>query len=315
MWLLLLPLLTFLRFAPLDYPINPVPMRELWREADLVLVVEVGEPEWIKQNADSDEEDFEISEARVRLKVKETWKGKAPGEEVEVHFSAALVCPAPPRFEPGKTQLVYLEKTEKEHFRVVALSYGTVLLSKEAVKSYRKAIADLTEVQKIESKKDHHAAMFDWVFRLALDPHTRADGALELNESRKIWNKYSGNDWPFKMADLSAEKQGQLIQALEATPKLREQDLRLLVAFAKSEDPRLAELWLRYVLDNDKHPLFTGMYFHRALERFGNEKALKAFGERWRQSGISRSYWSFEGEPDEMEAAVAEIVAILREEG
>ncbi|MCP3103590.1 hypothetical protein LZ198_32375 [Myxococcus sp. K15C18031901] len=47
----------------------------------------------------------------ARLQVLETWKGRRIDNEfIEIHFDADQICPTPPRFETGRTVILFLDR-------------------------------------------------------------------------------------------------------------------------------------------------------------------------------------------------------------
>lgn len=315
MWLLLLPFLLSIGSGSLDYPIDPIPLRVLCDQAELILIVEAGAAREIDKDEYPNPGGRNPLQHKAPLRVVEVLRGEFSGAEVWVRVSTAAICPAPARFEEGKTHLVFLKRWEGGHYRATGLSYGSKVLDKAGVKAYRSAIVEYFKTLQIKSEVKQKAALLDWAYRLALDPRTRIEGALELNNSRYLPTGYSKKNWPFKMADLSSSKQGRLIDALEKTTTLGWAEEELVAGLGGSNDPRLTDLFLRLAERPRGSLLGKGGYLRQAVYRSGNKEAKRLFSESWEfHSFRDDGFWLFDGGADEIQQSVTEIAAIIRED-
>src|SRR5947207_992629 len=136
------------------YPIPPVPLRKLVETSEVIVlarVVGVSSPEL-------GEADPRWDADVAHLEVLETLKGSPP-PSLEVRFTAAMICPAPPRYEPGEKVLAFLRSGDRMadelraedrsaeacaelermrgHWYTNSLSYGTLYPTSEEMDVYR----------------------------------------------------------------------------------------------------------------------------------------------------------------------------------
>jgi hypothetical protein len=180
------------------YPIPPVPLRKLVETSDLIVlahVIGVSSPE----SAEADPTRLRWDTDVAHLDVLETLKGSSP-PLLEVRFTASMMCPAPPRYEPGETVLAFLRSGDHMAAEVRAedcsadvcaelesmsgnwytnsLSYGTLYPTSEEMDVYRGAIRDASRLDSTDPK-----AVRAWQLRAAERRATRWHGLYELASS------------------------------------------------------------------------------------------------------------------------------------
>ena len=113
----------------------------------------------------------------ARLHVLEVWKGET-GPEIDVETDAGMICPAPPRFVPGRTVLAFLTAGSRGVFRVPYLSYGTLYPASTQVATIRSRVVEAIALNAKRPVPD--AARHEWLVRCASHDVTRWDGLYEL---------------------------------------------------------------------------------------------------------------------------------------
>ena len=178
------------------YPIPPVTLWQLTQDANLVVLARVTRVESRAGRASDDA--FERDTAR--LDVLEVWKGEKTGE-VAVTFGKDFICPAPPRYESGRTVLAFLQSgstmlaglrddVSAEQVRAltarwtgryftVGLSYGTLYPRDEDLPFLRDLVADALALQQSQPAAAD-AARRSWHVRAATRSVTRWQGLYGL---------------------------------------------------------------------------------------------------------------------------------------
>ncbi|NTX52960.1 hypothetical protein [Myxococcus sp. CA039A] len=170
------------------YPIPPVTLWPLTQEAELIVWADVERVRIAPRERDEQGMPWDDDEIAT-LKIRETWKGSVrPGERVEVLFSSDIMCPAPPRYEPGRSVIAFLSNGNGRWW-TVGMSYGTRHPTNPAdVDAYRRGVTAARGAQArsappqrketANSEQEH----LDWQVRAALHPATRWDGLYELSQ-------------------------------------------------------------------------------------------------------------------------------------
>jgi hypothetical protein len=170
------------------YPIPPQPLDKLTRESDLIVIARVVET---TREESRDESDFRS--AIARLQITSVLKGSLSGQVVEVVYPADLGCPAPPRYEKGKTVLAFLTSNEQTgRFRTVGLSYGTKYGSRRELEVYSARIREFVEIEQQPDSALRRQQLVEWFVRCAEEPATRREGMYETVEAR--WRKMQANE-------------------------------------------------------------------------------------------------------------------------
>jgi hypothetical protein len=227
------------------FPIEPVSLRKLVIESDLVAVARV-----VPKPEDRFFMRFDRS-SPARLRLSSVLKGESNTDVIDVHFDAGLVCPAPPDFPFGTNMLVYLKKTGKG-YEPVALSYGVKVASDEAIGIYSQRIRELVEIQKITNTTTKRRQMVEWLVDCAEHPVTRWEGAFELADRITLLPNAT-NASPF-VQYLTASHLARLSNAVFKTELVGSGDLELCSVFEKQARGRVIQYLTDY-LHKVKHPL------------------------------------------------------------
>jgi hypothetical protein len=173
----------------LGYPISPVTLWDLTREAELILVAKVQgthagrvEIETFKQAlpfVTQGNPGAEASEEFARLEVLEVWKGSA-GHLVDVETHSGMVCPAPGRFIVGERVLVFLSGDEAGRWQVAGLSYGTLYPADDELAAYREQVARALALPREKGESD--SQRIAWNVVAASHRATRWQGLYALSK-------------------------------------------------------------------------------------------------------------------------------------
>lgn len=212
------------------HPIPPVPLRWLYREADLVAVVKPGKTESFEEKVDS------WFSAKVSLTIEKTLKGKAEGSQVTVYFCQGLVCPAPDRYPEGKTLLVFLNwKKEIQAYHARSLSYATKQLEPKELDVYLSRLEELSKIPAEKGEAPPSADTLDWLVRCMEHPATRWEGAHEFRTDVGRRSGHSG----IPAGRLSKEQVSRVVDAILATATTRYPEVVTLEVFRNLPNERL----------------------------------------------------------------------------
>lgn len=275
----------------------PIPPRTLWslaEEADLIVVakvISVSRPETPTGDFDSD---------LARLQVLETWKGRARAT-LDVPFTSAMICPAPPRYVPGETVLAFLtdgdawvdthlgdgdlipeERTGFERFRgkwiTVSLSYGSLYPDPTELPVFRQRTREAVALQARGRVPEEERVA--WLVRAAASRATRWHGLYELMpESDAFHSAYDRRpDEP--AATLTRAQLDQIAAGFVREPVVDGTLPMALTVLAGHEDAavdRTSVSAVEAVLgSNDRLPYWTRDVLKLVIARFGDPGA-----DRW----------------------------------
>jgi hypothetical protein len=161
------------------YPINPVPLWELVRDSQFIVVAEVirvHDPD-PPVNEDESPIDRVINySAKAELEILEIWKGDI-GNMATVNYARNLICPVPPRYEEGAIVLAFLGRNNEGLF-TVGLSYGTLYPSRSDMRVFRVLVESALKLQSDSPVSD--SAYTDWLVEASTSPATRWHGLYPL---------------------------------------------------------------------------------------------------------------------------------------
>ncbi|MCP3140835.1 hypothetical protein [Pyxidicoccus xibeiensis] len=259
------------------FPINPQTLWELTAEAELVVWADVDEVVAAPRDRSAEKKPrFTLDGEIARLHVREVWKGSARQDErLEVRFDSRLVCPAPPRYEPGLAVVAFLRRHEGKWF-TVALSYGTRYpTSRDEADAYRRVVTRAAQAQERTAGKAANlkAAQTDWQVLAASHPATRWDGLYALVPEADEHHAWFDSRAP-RGASLSPEQREQLARGFVEHPPLDRALPMMLMALrghASKEVDGVAARALETVLDGEEVPHWAGLAFNLLRERLGEK--------------------------------------------
>ncbi|MCP3103591.1 hypothetical protein LZ198_32380 [Myxococcus sp. K15C18031901] len=285
-WVLTLCLLLVVPMRRAEaYPISPVPLWELTERAGLVVWADVEGVEEVPRSAEDKDNKFAfLDESVATLRIREVWKGTAQvGERIGVSFSPTVICPAPPRYEPGLAVVAFLEQ-DQGRWRTVALSHGTRYPA-DAVEteSYRQAVtrAHRAQVHATSTKEGSPPAdlarlHLDWSVFAATQPALRWDALYDLLPQSDT-NHFFYDQRPAKTApNLTQAHRKQLADGFVKDPPTEEALPMLLAAlrgFANDEVDAAATSALETLFNppGKDIPLWTRLAFDLLRERLGEK--------------------------------------------
>ncbi len=226
-----------------EYPIVPVPLRELCEHADLIAVaVPQGEPEFYEGRDGPRQLPVDTP---ARLVIERTLLGEAP-DEIAVHFEANMICPTPARFYAGKRTLVFLVQEDGE-WRTVALSYGAKELDGDELQDYLGRIRAWQELEGIADPGQRFEATLEWLVRTIETRGTFGEGVMDLYPERTVPMAYGELEFEDFASHLTREQKDRLVNALLLRPADGFHELTLLDGLAGHRNPELAAFLARRI--------------------------------------------------------------------
>lgn len=275
------------------YPIPPVSLWDLVRDADLIVVAELEEVVQAPPQPEGEEHEWDRDVARLR--VLESWKGPQLAA-VEVNFTLGLVCPAPPRFVAGETVTAFLERREEGGWSVEALSYGTLYFPPEQLGEVRALVARALALQR---GRDLPREVLSWHVEAASRRATRWHGLYPLapqgDELHSFYDRRSGRR---PLGPLKPEDLARIADGFVAEPSMDVTLPLVLAALGRHPDPRVdatAAAAVAGLLEMERIPWWTAEALRRLLERFGErdaENLVKALEVEWElEPAMTRAFW------------------------
>ncbi len=276
------------------FPIAPVPLWPLTREASTIVVAKV---EMVEEVA----KQVELGASRVaKLSVIETLKGAASAK-IEVSYNGNIICPAPPVYREGQKVVAFLDRADDLSFSTVAFSYGTLYPGGEVELEDMKAMVRLAisiqsaglDPEKLEARK------LDWALRAAALPGTRWHGLFELTPANEQVRPFYDGYGSLERLPVNPAGQAFLAKAFLATtdadtylPML----LALLDGLANKEVDHAAIGWVEAHLALEDYPPWTDHLIRVTLVRFGDSKPVNRYIKMrrhwrpWQPEGL-RQLW------------------------
>ena len=211
--------------SSLAYPIPPVPLRKLCKEASVIVVAEVA--------------GIRVGTRPVaELYVDESLKGH-PGSVVYVNVWLDGGCPAPARYSSGKRVLAFLIEDDDGNYVTESLSYGSKEIADDrSLAVYRQRIREMIHIQDEPEGDARLERTVEWLVACAEDPVTRWEGAYELFRSGDRMSTYDGAP-PEKFAELlTLDQEKRLLEALIASEGIDAGELCLIQHFQGVDDRR-----------------------------------------------------------------------------
>jgi hypothetical protein len=346
--MLLILISLFPIFAPaVDYPIDPVPLRQLIEAADCIWVGEAGKSNGIGGNPDdwtshanashsaytipmplrqlvvesdliiagvageSTELEGKAGYSRVGFEVGEVLQGSWGQPAFScVYYSQWTSC-GQMEIKSGSGYLIFVELLDDGNYKIHGLESGAVLVNDESLTSYRNAIGNLQLILHIKNKQQRNQAILEWLVCITVDPHTRWDGAYDLSPGSHYIGDFATQYGRYDFRNLNADQVERLWVALENVERIDDGTEQLYDLFARQWSPRKLPYLLTAILSWNSAYQPRTEYLAEALLHCKNEKAQALFDRYWPVEGIVRK---FKGRPT-LELAVAnKIGRILKAE-
>jgi hypothetical protein len=234
------------------YPIPPQSLRALCKNSPLIVVAKVEAVRPIK----SEDEDW--PDAIARLRIASILKGSANGPVVEVQFSPAMICPAPPKYAKGSTVIAFLSRDEGDKFYYTwGLSYGAKAVSESALQVYTERIREVLEILKQNDSPRKDEQTIDWLVRCAEEPATRWEGAYEFTPDKGLRLAGEAEEFPDLAAMLTSEQKSRLSSVLFRSTTIDEGELCLIQLLKNDERKRVVAFILNYLKTIVDTPLYS----------------------------------------------------------
>lgn len=156
--------------------IPPRSLRQLFHDAELIVVARVQ-----KKELGDRYDQWYLTKAT--LQISSVLKGGELKGPIAVQYDSTSYCPAPARYEKGKTILAFLRFSKKRNGYVTcSMSYGSKTLGREDMKIFVARIKELKEIQSVRDEDARSQRITDWLMRCANPPATRGDALLDLDK-------------------------------------------------------------------------------------------------------------------------------------
>lgn len=242
------------------YPIPPASLRHLINDATLIAVVDVKDVEQRRPPPQATSQPaapqcgLDTDPVAV-LRVRETLKGSARAfDELRVAFPGGLACPAPPRYTPGETIVVFLAPSRRDpnHLETCSLSYGARPLPDAAArKAYTDRVREYLGLIGAAEPEARKAALLGWLVRCVEEPATRWDGAFDLCRAFEPADSWHRERIQAAPKDLSLEQRARLVAAYLARDREAGKDYDLTKVVNALVDCRQIERRLRDIRGAD----------------------------------------------------------------
>lgn len=241
-----------------SYPISPRPLRLLIEESKLIVWAHVRQ---IKEVSEEGQHGF--GSTLAVLTIHEVLQGRLNVIEIEVPYSANMICPAPPHFTERTDVLVFLNHKKGKYF-VHALSYGVKELKPEEMIVYKARIREMQQIMRIVDRDEKFLSTTEWLVKCAEEPTTRHEGTYELSRESDFMSYYDRNEGqPFRYA-LNDEQRLRLKNALLNSRALLYADLGLIDLVYNLDAERVCKHILAKLKEWDENHLwFANEFMHR----------------------------------------------------
>jgi hypothetical protein len=287
---------TFLFLLPFGwagaYPITPVTLWDLLTGSQVVVLADVGAVTdcWAKDDEDPPAACHGLrGDAIAMLRVREIWKKTESVADSDlasllVRYEAHMICPAPPRYEPGKLVIAFLRQGGSG-WETVALSYGTLYPAVNEVEVYRSLIKEAQRLQ--ASPPVPRQAQLDWLVVAASRRATRWQGIYELlPRADSLHSSYDGDlERRTGTEGLTSEQYQALARGFAEEPST-DRTLPMFLALFEGRPShaldRAAMGAVERLLLEDKAPWWIGEALGPLLRRLGDsmvENRLRPLGD------------------------------------
>jgi hypothetical protein len=251
------------------YPISPVPLWDLVEQADLIVVAVVEEVVLAPPMQPEAEPRWDADVAR--LSVLEVWKGDAP-EVVEVGFTAALICPAPPRYEVGRTVTAFLHRAEGA-WQTVGLSYGSLYFAPSELAGVHDLVQEALVLQRGRVDPRRKVA---WHVEAARQRATRWHGLYPLMPAADELHSYYDSTGRRPAGALTAEQLATIARGFVEDPAVDStlpMVLAVLAGYRSRDVDVTAVAAVEALLAEKQAPWWTDQALVAVLERYGDRQA------------------------------------------
>lgn len=279
------------------YPISPRPLWQQVEESTWIVLADVAAVKDVERPAHADAGTIFFGDQVATLDVREVWKGKL-GDQVLVRYPANLICPAPPRYVPGKRVLAFLVRGKDGEPATLGLSYGTLYPAAGYVADFRAMVAAALRLQ--AKGKVSTADRLAWAVEAAARPGTRWHGLFDLFPAGdEIHSFYDREGRPLAGSRLSRQQLDLLARSFITAPTTDQTAVMMLGLLGGWRSPELDRTAAGIVeaLVAEKEPAWwLRDLFTVVLARFGEqhpEKRLATLGKEFDRftAAQARALW------------------------
>jgi hypothetical protein len=242
----LMGILVIVAGEPARKPIDPLTLRWLYVNAELVVVAKPGRTKVLERS-----KDHQYS-ASVPLSIEQTLKGDAKGTSITVFFGPTVDCPLPDRYPEDKTVLAFLDWDRTvSAYHARGFSYGSKELAPEDLKVYLARLEELAKIPEKEQQNPQCPEMVEWLVKCMEHPATRWEGAFEFDVVGHRGRRRSEiRSKLVPTSKLSPELLKRLVEALLKTREVSKGDLELASVLRDVADPRIDTLLVRRIRES-----------------------------------------------------------------
>jgi hypothetical protein len=227
------------------YPIRPVPLGQLIRDSDLIVIADV---ESYVTEGDGD--------VVALLRVSSVLQGATTFTKIRVRQYPGMCCPEPPRYLEGDHTLAFLRRlAAADKYETVALSYGARLILPDQEKEAANFVKWHQEASRIPDDLEREQKQLSLFIDETKSVLFRWDGAYSIRSNDKL---------VFGLTDAQVSS---LADSLRDTKEFDRAVPELLRLLETTKSPALAQILLdRLDPDGDVDSDFVPLYL-QALER------------------------------------------------
>lgn len=250
---LLVPVLFLCMQAALAYPISPLTLLRLMERSTYIVIARVDDPV-IAEDLSGEKDSLlfvrVLGDGLANLHISEVLKGDPGANLIQVKYPVGLICPAPPRYEDKTTVIAFLSESRDSNgfFYTCGLSYGSKTMYSDAqLNAYRSLIKEYLSLTRLPDEEHRRLATVEWLVKCAENPHTRWEGAYELNRAGDHMAFYDRTEDRGFAAALSDEQYRRLEDVYFAVDTLTYADICLAGLVRKKHHSRLRTNLLKHL--------------------------------------------------------------------
>lgn len=250
---LLVPVLFLCMQAALAYPISPLTLLRLMESSTYIVIARVGDPV-IAEDISGDEDSLLLvrilGDGIADLHISEVLKGDPGSSLIQVKYPVGLICPAPPRYKDKTTVIAFLSESRDSNgfFYTCGLSYGSKTMYSDAqLNAYRSLIKEYMSLSRLPDEEHRRLATVEWLVKCAENPHTRWEGAYELNRAGDYMALYDRTEDRGFASALNADQYRRLEDVYFEVDTLTYADICLAGLVRKKHHSRLRTNLLKHL--------------------------------------------------------------------
>lgn len=265
------------------FPIPPASLLELCMRSDVIIVATPGNTIFL------DKSDAILRDHKVTLAITSVLKGTVNGDSLDVYYCPNIFCPAPASYPNGKTVLAFLYRNKNGNYSTVALSYGTKILSKHALKIYTDRIDEFLQISKRKESPEKERKIVEWLVRCGENPATQWEGTYDLSRRRFSNSVKDKSERPTYASQLTPSQRQRLLEAMLTTRHTG--NLLKFIDEDEFDDPRLVPFLMSNLQTSIDVPLHnTSQIMRIVAKKRKNQRGLEiaAVYEKLRDNDVKK---------------------------